>query len=60
MKVRIDYPISDSTGATIVPAGTVGEVLRVVDSGLDVPDAVVRWSNGVESQIPADEVEPVE
>jgi hypothetical protein len=60
MRVKNLWDVSDSTGKTIVPSGMTGTVVRMIDSGLSIPDVLVRWDNGVETQDQADDVEPVE
>jgi hypothetical protein len=58
-RVRVLSPTTLNDG-TELPAGSEGEVVDIIESGLEVPDALVRFDNGAELQIPADEVEAVE
>lgn len=57
---RTNAPLLDLEGNVLVPAGTVGEILRVISQdNMMYPDLEVAFPNGVIEISPANTFDPV-
>jgi hypothetical protein len=59
-RVLSQHPMYDADGKKLLrPAKTKGTILKRIPSGMSVPDLLIKWDNGTETQEPADEVKPL-